>query len=633
MKKLITFAIVAIMLAGAFVLPVSAISDDANIEGTVDDFVAQFIDSKTAGAAIAVIRNGEVILDKAYGWANIETQRAANSDDVWEWGSVTKLLIWVSVMQLHEQGKLDLDSDIRAYLPEGFLKELRFDDKITMYHLMNHNAGWAERVYEIFYANPDDIPSLEQSLLNYEPPQIHRPGTNVAYSNFGTGLAGFIVERISGMLFYEYVNANIFEPLGMKDTTIHPTQADNPSIAERRDLVAGHSPVIGLLGIDETKPPVVMKDSDARIYLGLYPAGSAIGTASDAAKFIAALMPPEGSGGILFEARETLDEMLSVSHDYGLDGRAPGIAHGFWERFGAVRHVGHGGNTAGFSANMFFAPCSDFGVVILTNQMGETAITYGLLTELFGEYNAPAHSDGLENMPDARTFGSGMFLMTRTPHRGLPQTINILNILPFSAVDENTIDIAGVRFVQVSPYVFQNTFNENLLDPFAFISFEVDENGNAVRVSTFSTDMIPFMQLPGIIPATIGLAVIGICGSYVFYALIFTIIGAILNKKRGVEFSRVKKLNLALWLLMAAVFANLVVYTVRLTSYVTVAALAPHYFVNIVYMVFALFGVGLMVVMLVKRAESSRASVVFNIFTCVNSVALVATMFMLELWR
>lgn len=120
-------------------------------------------------------------------------------------------------MQLKEQGKLDFETDIREYLPEGFLTKLQYEDeKITMLNLMNHDAGFQESMYENQLATEDELyGSLEEAVKACECYQAYHVGEHTAYSNWGTALAAFIVERVSGMSYVDYVNENIFKPLGM----------------------------------------------------------------------------------------------------------------------------------------------------------------------------------------------------------------------------------------------------------------------------------------------------------------------------------------------------------------------------------------------------------------------------------
>ena len=182
------------------------------------------VDGNSPSTAAAVFQGDEILYEAYRGCADIEAGIPADENTVYEWGSITKTLTWVSVMQLWEQGKLDLDKDIREYLPEGFFHHLSYDDKITMTDLMNHRGGWCETTHALFVDDESELRSLGDALQEIEPAQTFRPGEVTAYSNYGAAVAGYIVERISGMDYCDYVRQNIFEPLGMEHTAIGPNK-------------------------------------------------------------------------------------------------------------------------------------------------------------------------------------------------------------------------------------------------------------------------------------------------------------------------------------------------------------------------------------------------------------------------
>ncbi|WP_274481948.1 serine hydrolase domain-containing protein [Paenibacillus polymyxa] len=133
-----------------------------------------------------------------------------------EAGSVSKLFTWTAVMQLVEQGKLDLNTDIHTYLPDGFLRP-SFDKPITLKSLMSHTAGFEERLEKLLVHDPADLRPLKEHIApGNQPQQIYEPGTVIAYSNYGTNLAGYIIERVSGMPFETYIQKHIIEPQDMK---------------------------------------------------------------------------------------------------------------------------------------------------------------------------------------------------------------------------------------------------------------------------------------------------------------------------------------------------------------------------------------------------------------------------------
>ncbi|MCL2792587.1 MAG: beta-lactamase family protein [Spirochaetaceae bacterium] len=572
----------------------------SELEQFIDIFVAEHIGTKTAGASIAVIKNGQIVFSRAYGHA-IQGDVKARTSSVFEWGSATKLLVWTSVMQLVEQGKLNLNNDIREYLPDNFLKRIRHETPITMYNLMNHNAGWEDRIVDLFYSNPKTVPSLEESILAWIPNQIFQPGTIVAYSNFGTAIAGLIVERISGQPFHQYVRENIFNPLGMRDTAIHPLQTDNPSVAERREQIKGHVP-----GREKLIPSEV-----ERVFIGMYPAGSVIGTAEDAIKFLAALMPAEGETSILFRDNKILNEMLSVTLSFR-DG-FPRFSHGFMEHYGAVRALGHGGNTVAFSALLTFAPEERFGLVVMTNQAGETAICFGLTRALFGEFAPPAFSGAL---PDAREF-SGTFTMARRQKRGFANLITSLSIFPVKAIDENTLDIAGAKFIQISPYVFKNIGGGvAFMDLIDYLFFET-KDGRVTRISLMYFDLLPVGI--GRLIMVFGSAILfALCILYILAAIIITVIGAIRNKKKKTPSNIMKKMNIALYASMAAVTINNVLFAIRGLSFVPYASLQIHFIFNIAFAIFVPIWIYFMWIN--RKKEPAKASMVFNYFTMASSV-------------
>lgn len=232
-KKVIVCVLSFIFIIMAIAVPANAEEEQvettpsriplSELEETIDSYVATY-EKYSAAVSVVAIKDGEPIVNKAYGWADIENQRKADTSTVFEWASISKLLVYTSVMQLVEQGKLDLDTNIKEYLPDGFFKKLKYDDPITLMNLMHHNAGWEDQtVTEVYYYSENETLELGETLRKNEPKQIYQPNSIVGYSNYGVSLAAYIVELQSGQPFYEYVNQHIFKPLNMKDTSIHPT--------------------------------------------------------------------------------------------------------------------------------------------------------------------------------------------------------------------------------------------------------------------------------------------------------------------------------------------------------------------------------------------------------------------------
>lgn len=391
----------------------------------LEEEITQYIDERKSGTAsvsLAVFQNQVTLYETYYGYANIDAGVKVTEETVYEWGSITKMLVWVSVMQLYEQGMIDLDVDIRKYIPDSFLTKLSYDTPITMTHLMNHTAGWQETTYDIEVSHKEDIVSLEQALKASEPAQIYEPGTVCAYSNWGTALAAFIVECITGEDFYNYVHHNVFEPLNMYKTSLAPDCSDNEWVKEQRQLLNCYS---------------IYDDSYEDFgqcinYILLYPAGSATGTLNDLVLFAKAFVPEEGQQSPLFQNRDTLEIMLSAT-SYYKDSEISRNSHGLWTLQYSVNVLGHNGNTEGCTSTLMFDKDSGIGIVVMTNEVGETAYNYGLLSLVFGEYEADAQITESPNL-------SGIYTSTRSYEKGFTKLYKYIgSIMPLSKTKDATV--------------------------------------------------------------------------------------------------------------------------------------------------------------------------------------------------
>lgn len=370
-------------------------------------------ENTTAAMEVAVFNTDGIIYQHCFGYSDIENGSTADNDTVFEWGSASKLLVWVSVMQLWEQGKIDLEADIRTYLPDGFFSNLNYNEPVTMINLMNHDAGFQEMASDLFLKDFNYVLDLEDALQVHEPEQIYEPGTVSAYSNWGTALAGYIVECISGKSYYEYVRENIFEPLGMEHTAISVDLSDNEWVQQQRKLLQCY-----------TSDGVLIPD--CFYYISLYPAGMCTGTLGDFAAFAQALLPADGDQSPLFEKDTTLDEMLSPTEYYG-DTDVSSNCHGFWTMMYSVPVLGHGGNTVGCSSNLQIDMESGVGVVVMTNQQNENIYNYEMMELIFGSFEDSEYADYNSNVPrgsfrSARTITEGPLSLYSFRHFKMEQS-------------------------------------------------------------------------------------------------------------------------------------------------------------------------------------------------------------------
>lgn len=434
----------------------------SDLEKQIEDYI-EVRKETTSSVSITVFSGTNDIASVIYGDANTKENIKANEDTVYEWGSISKMLVWTSVMQLYEQGKIDLNADVRTYLPDRFLSNLSYKEPITMLHLMNHTAGFQETVWDVETMDKEKIISLKEALLSTAPAQIYEPGTVVSYSNWGAALAAYIVECVSRMDYAEYVHENIFKPLGMEHTTIKPDCSDNTWVENQRKKINAYYNVQG-----------EYEDyGECRRYILLYPAGSATGTMSDLVRFAKAFLQ-DSSECPLFTRADTLSVMLSQTLTFsGTD--TPRICHGLFSQRYGVPLIGHAGNTTGFSANLVFDTDGGTGIVVMTNEVGETTYNYGLVSLVYGD----CESETEFTYDDL----SGIYLNSRANYKNsfIKLYSMISGLLPISKGEtEGSFTAAMVGTVtQISKDVCIMDDGNGLK---TYLSIQRDDNGNVVAL-------------------------------------------------------------------------------------------------------------------------------------------------------
>ncbi len=241
----------------------------ADVESFLDGVVPlQLKRNDIAGATIAVVKDGKLLFAKGYGYADVKNKKPVSAaETLFRPGSISKLFTWTAIMQLYEQGKLDLDRDINDYL--DFKIPDAFGKPITLKNVMTHTPGFEEQIKDLFDIRPI-APNLGQYLKTHIPARIYPPGTVPAYSNYATAVAGYIVERVSGRPFEQYVAENIMRPLKMTHSTF-----SQPLPQELAPFMSsGYR-----LGSDNAESFEVVNP---------FPAGSLSSTAADMAQFMIA---------------------------------------------------------------------------------------------------------------------------------------------------------------------------------------------------------------------------------------------------------------------------------------------------------------------------------------------------------
>lgn len=327
---------------------------------------AAFQKAKVPGASVAVIESGEVALVRAYGLADVAAKKPATPETVFRAGSISKSIVGIAVMMLVEEGRLDLDAKLSELAPE-----LKFDnpweatDPVRLVHLMEHTSGFDDIGFHHYLLDGKDMPLL-QAIEKYGPYRSRwKPGLYSSYCNSGPVIAGYIVEKVSGMSWADFTRTRIFEPLGMKSAhwDRHPAIADRIAKSYRNDG-ATEEPYVDIPGKPAGALNVEAQDL-AKLALMLMGRGSYNGVT---------LLKPESVERIE-TPKTTLASRLGLTSGYGLGNMAI-------PRVKAVFH-GHDGGIDGFLSTYAYNADNAGGLVIMINapqgealEAAETIFTY-----------------------------------------------------------------------------------------------------------------------------------------------------------------------------------------------------------------------------------------------------------------
>lgn len=316
-----------------------------------------------AGGVVSVVKDGKLLFARGYGYADLEKRTPVSPENtLFRPGSTSKLFTWTAVMQQVEQGKLDLDHDVNEYL--DFRIPPRDGKPITLRQIMTHTAGFEDTARGLLPRKPEDV-NLERYLKTHIPERIFAPGDIVAYSNYGCGLAGYIVQRVSGEGFDDYVRKHIFEPLGM-----HHSSFAMPLPPELAPLMSK-----GYKSASDGKPqPFELVDPA--------PAGALSSSATDMANFMIAQLQGGRFGDTRILQQATVDLMHSQQHT-----AAPGLAGfdlGFYqEDRNGQRIIGHGGDTVVFHSDLHLLLDANVGIFMSFNSAGDAGSVHVIRKAIF----------------------------------------------------------------------------------------------------------------------------------------------------------------------------------------------------------------------------------------------------------
>jgi CubicO group peptidase (beta-lactamase class C family) len=473
-----------------------------------------------AGAVVAVLKDGKLLFAKGYGYSDYEKKIPVSPENtLFRPGSISKLFTWTSVMQQVEQGKLDLDRDVNEYL--DFKIPPAFGKPITLRDIMTHRPGFEETIKDLFVASEKDLRSMAQYLPAHLPARIFPPGTTPAYSNYATTLGAYIVQRVTGQPFDDYIETHILKPLGMEHATFRQPLPDSlkPLMSNGYQVATG-----GAKGFE---------------YVEVAPAGSLSASAEALTYFMVAHLQNGRYGDVQILKPETAVQMHQ--RQQGWPSSMNAMCLGFYEESrNGQRIIGHGGDTQWFHSDLHLLLDANVGFFVSYNSAGKGDVSpRSVLFDKFMERyfpepppNDPSPSTAAQ---DARSV-VGLYKISRRFETNLLAFTTLLGEAKI-AVDpkDNTIFIdeffkepngQPIHFREAGPLVFRNVNGHHKI---AFL-----KDASVRRVAYIDYPFMVFQQLDSPLNHKVFNYVV-ICFSIAVVALtlLFWPVSALLRKHYG----------------------------------------------------------------------------------------------------
>lgn len=425
-----------------------------DVDAWLDGFVPYALkNGDIAGAVVVVVKDGQVLTERSFGYADVKKQTPIDPrTTLFRPGSISKLFTWTAVMQLVQAGKINLDADINTYL--DFRIPPAFGKPITMRDLMTHRPGFEESVKYLISEDQRHVVPLDKALKRWIPARVYAPGTIPAYSNYGASLAGYIVQRVSGQPFDDYIEQHIFQPLGMAHSSFR--QPLPPALALH--LSNGYQ--------------LASQDPHPYEIIPLSPAGALGATGDDMAKFMIAQL---NNGGPLL-APQTAQYMHKVN-DTPIPGM-PGMALGFYhEDRNGLNIIGHGGDTDWFHSDLHLYLDKDVGFFISLNSLGKDGNAHIVLDRTFAGFTDRYFPHPTPPLPTASTAHAhglavaGNYISSRGSYTDWVRAIAFLSNIKVTLNHDDTISVSGLttpagvtkKWREVAPWQWQEVGGDDRL--------------------------------------------------------------------------------------------------------------------------------------------------------------------------
>lgn len=470
-----------------------------------------------AGAVIVVVKDGKILFAKGYGYANVEKRIPVSPDTtLFRPGSISKLFNWTAIMQQVEQGKLDLDRDVNDYLDRKIPPT--FPKPITLRDIMTHTPGFEETAQELFVADAAHLTPLGDYVKTHLPERIFPPFTTPAYSNYATTMAGYILQRVSGEPFDDYIDNHIFHPLGMMHCTVRQPLPDalKPLMSEGYRVAS-----------QPAKPFEFVEAA---------PAGSSSVTGADMARFMIAHLQ-DGQYEVAQILRPDTARLMH-SRQFSNLPDMNSMALGFYEESrNGHRIIGHAGDTEYFHSDLHLILDQQVGFFVSYNSAGKGEISprdalWHAFLDRYYPYEPPAAAAVANAAEDARLV-SGRYISSR---RAQTTVLKVLNVMGEPKVFANAGDTISVdalkdlngqpkKFQEIGPLMFREVHGQGR------VAFKRDDAGQLVMVIDYP--FFVFERSPGAENGTFNLWMIIAAIAIFVLTLLLWPVGALLRKHYG----------------------------------------------------------------------------------------------------
>lgn len=418
-------------------------TDPQELKAFLDSLiVAQLAQYQIPGATVSVVKDGQILFAQGYGYSDLANNKPVIANQtLFRIGSVTKLFTWTSVMQLVQQGKLDLNADVNSYL-KNLQIPATYSQPITIGNLMSHTAGFEANEIGIFTRSPADYVPLDTYVANSIPKRVFPPGEVIAYSNYGAALAGYVVEQVSGIPFDNFVETNILKPLGMNDTS---TRQPLPSNLVS-DVSVGYTYANGKYQAQ----PFEYVDGGS-------PDGSMSTTATDMAKFMIAHLQNGFYEGFRILQNATAEQMHSQL--FTMDPKVSGMACGFFElNINGQNMIWHAGDIDEFHTICLLLPEQNVGLFASYNSPGGGTARLALMQAFLNHYYPvspeASHSPPADFSQQEGKF-TGAYRDTQMYYSTFAKVASLLNEIDVTSTSNGTLLVNGIQWVEVAPLTFR----------------------------------------------------------------------------------------------------------------------------------------------------------------------------------